>query len=368
MTTSAAFRVAPTSSTARKTKAMSLSTSTGCCSIVAISLLLSMVWQPARRYGGRPSIASGDPPGPPRKIRAMLLGRGRELDAIETLLARARFNESTVLVVTGEVGIGKTALLESAADLAREKGMRVLRARGIESEARVPFAALLELLRPALGALERIPEPQATALESALALRTAVADDRFAVGAATLALLAAYAEDAPVAVLLDDAHWLDGSSADALLFAIRRLIADPIAVLAAVREGEPSFADGAGLPAMELTGLDRGAAASLVGDAAADRLHRATGGNPLALIELAPEGERLTDIPLDTPAPVVGRVARRFVERAENLPAPTRAALLLAAASDTGALASLARVRELIVADLGPAESAGLVTLRDGRV
>jgi DNA-binding CsgD family transcriptional regulator len=298
----------------------------------------------------------------------MLLGRGRELDAIETLLSRARFNESTVLVVTGEVGIGKTALLESAADLAREKGMRVLRARGIESEARVPFAALLELLRPALGALERIPEPQATALESALALRTAVADDRFAVGAATLALLAAYAEDAPVAVLLDDAHWLDGSSADALLFAIRRLIADPIAVLAAVREGEPSFADGAGLPAMELTGLDRDAAASLVGDAAADRLHRATGGNPLALIELAPEGERLTDIPLDTPAPVVGRVARRFVERAEKLPKSTRAALLLVAASDTGALVSLARVREHIATDLGPAESAGLVTLRDGRV
>src|SRR3954470_18188698 len=222
----------------------------------------------------------------------MLLGRRRELDAIETLLSRARLNESTVLVLTGEVGIGKTALLERAAERARETGMRVLRARGIESEARVPFAALLELLRPALGALERIPPPQAAALEGALALRKATGDDRFAVGAATLALLAAYAEEAPLAAILDDAHWLDGSSADALLFAVRRLIADPIAVLAAVREGEPSLGDDAGLPTMQLGGLDRDAAASLVGDAAAGRLHRATGGNPLALIELAPEVER----------------------------------------------------------------------------
>ena len=149
----------------------------------------------------------------------MLLGRDRERQELDSLLAEARLNQSGVLVLTGEVGIGKTSLLEDAAERARAAGMRLLGARGIESEARVAFAALLELLRPALGALDRIPAPQAAALEGALALRPSAAQDRFAVGAATLSLLAAYAEEAPLAVLVDDAHWLDGSSADAMLFA-----------------------------------------------------------------------------------------------------------------------------------------------------
>ena len=298
----------------------------------------------------------------------MLLGRDRERQELDSLLADARLNQSGVLVVTGEVGIGKTTLLEDAADHARDAGMRVLRARGIESEARVPFAALLELLRPALGALERIPGPQAAALEGALALRPAAAQDRFAVGAATLSLLAAYAEDSPLVTLVDDAHWLDGSSADALLFAVRRLVADPIAVVVAVRDGEPSFVDGAGLPILQVEGLDRGAAAALVGDSAADRLHRATGGNPLALLELASDAAGLTDVPLDTPAPIVGRIADGFIERASALPQGAREALLLAAASDRGDLATLKRARPQVTDELAAAESAGLVELRDGRV
>ena len=133
--------------------------------------------------------------------------------------------------------------------------MQLLRARGIESEAQIPFASLLELIRPALALLENIPEPQAVALEGALALRPGPAQERFAVGAATLSLLAAYAEQGPVVVLLDDAHWLDDSSAQALLFAFRRLVADPIAVLIAVREGEPSLLDGADLPTLRIGGL-----------------------------------------------------------------------------------------------------------------
>ena len=134
-------------------------------------------------------------------------------------------------------GIGKTALLDHAA--ARASGMQVLRARGIESEAQIPFASLLELLRPALGALDRIPEPQALALEGALALRPARAQERFAVGAATLSLLATLREQAAVAVLVDDAHWLDGPSAEALLFAVRRLVADPIAVWSRFARASP---------------------------------------------------------------------------------------------------------------------------------
>src|SRR4051812_48650015 len=168
--------------------------------------------------------------------------------------------------------------------------MHVLRARGVQSEAQIPFAALFELLRPALGSLERLPAPQAAALESALALRPAGAHDRFAIGAATLSLLAAYADTAPVLVLVDDAHWLDGSSADALRFALRRLVADPIAVLLSVREGEPSLLDGADLPELRLAGLTGSEAAELlhgVPAALAARLHRATAGNPLALLELA---------------------------------------------------------------------------------
>jgi DNA-binding CsgD family transcriptional regulator len=298
----------------------------------------------------------------------MLLGRDRERQELDAALAGARLNRSAVLVVAGEIGIGKTTLLEHAAERALEAGMRVLRARGIESEARVPFAGLLELLRPALSALDRIPRPQAAALESALALRPGGAQDRFAVGAATLSLLAAHADDAPVAALVDDAHWLDESSADALLFAVRRLLADPIAVILTVRDGEPSFVDGADLSMLHLGGIDRDAAAALVGDAAVDRLYAATAGNPLALLELAPDAARLAEVPLDTPVPIAGRVARGFVHRAASLPERTRRALLIAAASDTGDLPSLERAQPGCVDDLVPAEEAGLVALRDGRV
>src|SRR4051794_17202237 len=165
----------------------------------------------------------------------MLLGRTQERQAIDAALAQARDGRSAALALVGDPGIGKTALLEHAA--AEATGMRVLRARGIESEAQIPFASLLELLRPALFVLDRLPEPQARALEGALALRPGPAQERFAVGAATLSVLAAYAEEGPVAVLVDDAHWLDDSSGQALLFAFRRLVADPIAVLVAVRDG-----------------------------------------------------------------------------------------------------------------------------------
>src|SRR5579884_2488768 len=215
----------------------------------------------------------------------MLLGREQERAAIEQVLERARAGESATLVLLGEAGIGKTVLLDYAAACAAD--VRVLRARGIESEAQIPFASLLELLRPALAVVERIPAPQAIALEGALALRPGRAQERYAVGAATLSVLAAYAEEGPIALLLDDAHWLDSSSAEALLFAIRRLVADPIAVVIAAREGHPSLLDGADLPTRRLDGLSSDEASPLLArltPRAADRLHRATAGNPLALI------------------------------------------------------------------------------------
>ena len=185
--------------------------------------------------------------------RLMLVGRDLEQQTLVRLLDDARAGRSGVLAIAGEAGIGKSALLVYAEQQAA--GMNMLRARGVQSEAHIPFAGLFELLRPALSWIDQIPDPQATALESALALRPAAsAPGRFAVGAATLSLLAAYSEKAPVAVLVDDAQWLDGSSADAMLFAFRRLVADPVAVVLAVRQGERSLLDGADLPTLRLAG------------------------------------------------------------------------------------------------------------------
>jgi hypothetical protein len=210
----------------------------------------------------------------------MLLGRNQERLAIDRLLAEARQGHSGVLALVGEAGIGKTELLEYAAGRADE--MRLLRARGVESEAEVAFAGLAELLRPALTVIDRIPAPQATALAGALTLGPSTAQDRFAIGAATLSLLSVWAQEEPLVLLIDDAHLLDGSSADALRFATRRLLADPIALIFAVREGEPSLLDGADLRILRVAGLDRSDAAELlermeVPRDSVEHLYRATG-------------------------------------------------------------------------------------------
>jgi DNA-binding CsgD family transcriptional regulator len=298
----------------------------------------------------------------------MLLGRERERQALDCVLADARDGRSAALALVGEPGIGKSALLDAAA--ADAAGMRILRARGIESEMQVPFGGLLELLRPALGAVDRIPRPQAAALEGALALRPGSSRDRFAVGAATLSLLAAHAEEAPLLVLVDDVHWLDVSSGEALLFAVRRLVADPIGVVLAARTDEPSLLEGSGLPLLELEGLDRGASAELVGAVpaeVADRLFGATAGNPLALLELAPEADEIAALPLDAPLPVSATIARSFLRRSAALSGHARRGLLLAAASDSGDLTVLARAG-MRVDDLAEAETVGLVRLTGGRL
>src|SRR5579871_2334323 len=253
----------------------------------------------------------------------MLLGRELETATIARALDTALDGTSAVLALVGEPGMGKSAVLDWAAEQA--EGMRVLRARGVESEAHIPFAGLFELLRPGLGGLDRLPRPQAAALESALALRPPGPHDRFAIGAATLTLLASMAEEQPLAILIDDAHWLDGSSADALRFALRRLVADPIAVLLTVRSDRPSLLDGADFAKLELSGLDQAAAAELarhaapgLSDQAAERLRRDTGGNPLALLELAPA--LASDLPPDTPLPAVTGIAAAYADRLRGLP------------------------------------------------
>ncbi len=279
----------------------------------------------------------------------MLLGRDRERRVLDGVLATARGGESAVCALVGEPGIGKTALLDDLA--ARCDGMRLLRARGVESEAEVPFGGLLELLRPELALLPRLPAPQAAALGGALALQPGGARDRFTVGAATLSLLAAAAEQAPLAILVDDVQWLDGASAEALLFALRRLLGDPIGVVLAARDGEPSLLDGAALPTLRLEGLDRDASAALVvrGAAAAvaddvvERLYTSTGGNPLALQELAADAPQLAGTPAETPLAVTARVVSAFGGRIRALPTATQRALLVAAVADGGDVATVAR-------------------------
>ena len=265
----------------------------------------------------------------------MLVGRDRELRAIDEALASARVGRSTRLVIHGEPGMGKTALLDHAAATAGE--MQLLRARGVEFEADLPFAGLHELVGPALGSLERLPSVHAAALRSSLGLGARIEADRLIVGAAVLGLIAAHAERGPVLVLIDDAHWVDRASAEAIAFAARRLFADPVAVLIAVRDGEESPFLEAGLPGIELRGLDEDSAARLLGGEAAEagvveRMVRATGGNPLALLEMRAGTASMPRSPLDD-LPVATSVERAYLRRVEGLGEDAKRVLLLVAAA-----------------------------------
>ncbi|HYN18245.1 MAG TPA: ATP-binding protein, partial [Actinomycetes bacterium] len=167
----------------------------------------------------------------------MLYGRQAECAVIDRLLADAGELRSGALVVRGEVGVGKSALLAYAADRAAGS-MRVLRGFGVESESELAFAALHQLARPVLDHVDRLPGPQATALRGAVGLARANGDDRFLIGVGVLSLLAEVAEERPLVCLVDDAQWLDQPSADALSFAARRLEAEGIALLVAVRDDD----------------------------------------------------------------------------------------------------------------------------------
>lgn len=305
----------------------------------------------------------------------MLVGREQERRTLRSLVAGARVGQSAVLVLTGEAGIGKTELLHDA--VTAGEGMPVLRTTGTESESEVPFGGLLQLLRPALRYLDRIPAPQAAALSTALALRPGPGHDRFAVGAATLSLLSRFAEDRPVLVLVDDAHLLDLPSAQALVFAARRLTADPVVLVAAVREGRSSPLTNADLPVLRLGGLSLDASRDLIaatgrrpGPAALARLHEVTGGNPLALVELADDVDRLDPALFGAPVPVPSSVARAFGRRADLLSGPAALAVLVAAAAD-GALDVVARACHLLDVDvdvLAEAEQYGLLELAADRI
>ncbi|WP_229904430.1 LuxR C-terminal-related transcriptional regulator [Lentzea cavernae] len=296
------------------------------------------------------------------------MGRDSERQRIERLVAGARIGHGGALALTGEPGVGKTALLRFAAECAF--GMNVLRAAGSVPEQEIPFGALHQVLRPALDRLGEIPGPQARALSVALALGPGEVVDRFAVGAATLSLLCRFAEERPVAVLLDDLHLVDRASAEALAFAARRLAADPIVLLATTRSPDPP------LPALPLSGIDLASAGALVASRSdvpvspelIARLHRATAGNPLALIELAPEAHR--HVSPEAPLPVSAALAHEFAAQAGSLGEAGQAALAVAAVAGTDlrVVAAACRVLDVPVDSLTEAESAGLIRIADGHV
>jgi DNA-binding CsgD family transcriptional regulator len=324
---------------------------------------------------------------PPSSARSapVLYGRGAEEQAIGEVLARARGGRSGVLVIRGEAGIGKSALLEQAAREAAD--MAVLRGSGVETEAELPFAGLHMILRTVLGRLGNLPPPQAAALRGALALpggEDRAVDDRFLVGLGVLTMLSELAEEQPLLCLIDDAQWLDRASADALFFAARRLDAEGIAMLFAARDDGHAF-DVPGLPVLRLGGLDDKAASELLTAHAGrlrsrvrDRVLQEAAGNPLALIELpavlTPEQRSSGLTPhafhIGTVSPT-SRVHDAYRIRLLRLPEATQAVLLLAAADDTADLDAITRAAEVLgfsLADLEPAERAGLVQVGEGGV
>ena len=205
----------------------------------------------------------------------MLHGRERERERLAVLLDEARGSRGGALVIRGQPGVGKSALLADLADRAAsdvEPGMQVLRTQGIESESPLPFAALQRLLRPVMPLLGHLPAPQATALRAAFGEADTPTGDRFLVFLATLSLLAEAAEESPVLCVVDDAHWLDEASTAALLFVARRLGPERVAMLFAARDGDVRRFDSGELPELVLGGIDAAAAA-----AAADRPGRCAG-------------------------------------------------------------------------------------------
>lgn len=282
-----------------------------------------------------------------------------------------------VLVLTGEAGTGKTLLLEQAA--AQSDSALILRACGTPPEQDVPFAALLTLLRPVLGLRDRLPAAQSRALESALGLRDhPEAAGRFAVGAATLELLCCAAEERPVLVLVDDAHWLDRPSAEAITFAARRLYADTVAMLIACRSDTEFHTAALDLPALELPPLTEDDTSALaatrwgrpIPSELAATVHRLTGGNPLAVVELTRDPEALERLSPVTEIPVPDALLHGFTRDFAKLSPQARIALRVAAlgSADPLPVAAACTALDTEIGWLEEAESAGLLRLSPGRI
>lgn len=274
----------------------------------------------------------------------MLVGREAEKRRLDALLDDARHGRSGALVLRGVAGIGKTALLELT--VGRANGFRVLRAAGVESEAELAYGTLQQLLRPVLEATSELPLRQAQSLAIAVAVADGPAPERLAVAAGTLSLLATVAEDQPLLCVVDDAQWIDHASAAALVFVARRLDAEGMVIIFAVREPEKAAFRADGLPELRVEGIAPIAARALLADRmpklaerAANRLVTLARGNPLALLEL-PRSLSAAELsgrsPLREPLRVRVEIEEVFLERARALSPEARRALIRVAASEAG--------------------------------
>jgi DNA-binding CsgD family transcriptional regulator len=271
-----------------------------------------------------------------------LFGREREREALDRLLHGVRAGRGGVLVVQGEAGVGKTALLEYVAEAGRE--FWIARASGIEAEMELPYAAAQQLCSPFFGLMERLAQPQRDALGVAFGVSTGPAPDRFLVGLAVLGLLAEAAEEQPLLCLVDDAQWLDSASAGTLAFVARRLLAERIALVFATRTSGDPLID---LPEVHVEALGRRDARALLesvlparlDERVLDRIVSETRGNPLALLEL-PRGLTPTQLAggfgLPQAVPVSAGIEESFMRRLPALPQEAHRLLLVAAADPVG--------------------------------
>jgi len=304
------------------------------------------------------------------------LGRTRERERLDAMLAQARDGRSAVVVIRGDPGIGKTALLRYAARQA--SGLRTTEVEGIQAEMELPFAGIHRLCSPMLGGVEALAEPQQHAIRVALGVSSGNSPDRFLIAVAVLNLLSASAEERPLLCLVDDAQWLDAASVEILGFVARRLAAEPIAMIFALREPIATRALD-GLPQLSLGGLDEPDARALLSRAVAgrlddgvrDRIIAETAGNPLALMELSDSmspSERAGGYAAPATSDVPSRLAARYLQRVAALPERTRRLMLLAAAEPLGDAMLLWRAAERLSTDPGaltPASEAGLLEIDD---
>src|SRR5215217_1480756 len=274
----------------------------------------------------------------------VLLGRADEGELLDRLLENVRAGQSAVLVVRGEAGVGKTALLDYCARQA--KGFRVARIAGVESEMELPFAALHQLCTPMLGHIDAVPAPQQTALHVAFGLSSGDAPNPVVVGLAGLSLLAEVAVERPLLCVVDDAQWLDAASAQVLGFVARRLLAESVAIVFAVRN-RPDQREFPGLPELVIGGLPEADARTLLATAVPvrldagirNRLIAEARGNPLALLELArgsAAGQEPGGFGAVPARELSERIETSFVQRIEGLPEDARRLLLVAAADPLG--------------------------------
>src|SRR6516162_7777879 len=304
-----------------------------------------------------------------------LVGRDQELGVLTDLIGRIR-DGGGAIVVLGEPGIGKSSLLRAAADYGRQQSLRVLVTTGIEAEAQLPFAGLHQLLWPVLAGADHLPEAQQSALSTAFGASNAQPPEPFLIALATLNLLADLAAQQPV-LLVDDAHWLDKPSQDVLTFIARRINADPIVLIGSIRAGHDVALASAGLPELDVRGLDDSSARALLAAHGGDLSHasrelilREASGNPLALVEL-PKALRGTQDPGLEMLPLTARLERAFAARIADLPALARDAVLIAAvdyADDVPEIlagASVLAGQQVDVRALEEAAAAGLIRFDD---